>query len=232
MKTKNILVLGSKPNSKLPNVKINKVYSANGAAERAAIYKINNKKLKLTCVVGALSFNRDFRVRRRIIKSNPYRLIIRCGQISLPKELKNKVLIKYYNQKNQWNFQKNFFKYKSLTLFIAELFYNINFFKKIRYFYKSLKNNSFQGMSTGFYSILLALKENPNCDVIVTGIGMNGGGHFYKNSRNARFNYDARSGVDRFLIKRLDKKLKKRIFSTDPDFVKFGEINEWKERIV
>ena len=34
-----ILVLGSKPDSKLPDIKVEHIYSANGAAERAAEYK-------------------------------------------------------------------------------------------------------------------------------------------------------------------------------------------------
>ena len=35
----NILILGSKPGSKLPNIKVDVIYSANGAAERASLYK-------------------------------------------------------------------------------------------------------------------------------------------------------------------------------------------------
>jgi hypothetical protein len=150
----------------------------------------------------------------------------------LPDKLKKNCKIKYLNQKNQWNFQKKFFKYGGLTLLIGELFYNVNFLKKIRYFFRSLKKDSFQGMSTGFFAILLALKENPKCNIIVSGIGMSGGGHFYKNARNKKFNYNARSGVDRYLIKKIDKELKKRIFSVDLDFVKLGEVNQFREKII
>ena len=42
-----ILVLGSKPQSKLPAVKVNKIYSANGAAERAVEYKKNTQTLSI-----------------------------------------------------------------------------------------------------------------------------------------------------------------------------------------
>ena len=35
----NILILGSKKGSKLPNIQVDKIYSANGAAERALHYK-------------------------------------------------------------------------------------------------------------------------------------------------------------------------------------------------
>ena len=36
------------------------------------------------------------------------------------------------------------------------------YLKKIYYLLKCFKNKSFQGVSTGFYSILMALKENPH----------------------------------------------------------------------
>ena len=39
MNVKNILVLGSKPSSMLPDIKVDKIYTANGSAERAHIYK-------------------------------------------------------------------------------------------------------------------------------------------------------------------------------------------------
>ena len=39
MNLANILVLGSKPNSKIPDSHFDKIYSANGAAERALNYR-------------------------------------------------------------------------------------------------------------------------------------------------------------------------------------------------
>ena len=51
MSKKNILVLGSKPGSMLPNIKVEKIYTANGAAEKAQKYldrctNLKNRKLK------------------------------------------------------------------------------------------------------------------------------------------------------------------------------------------
>ena len=37
--SKYVLVFGSKPDSKIPDIKVKKIYSANGAAERAMLYK-------------------------------------------------------------------------------------------------------------------------------------------------------------------------------------------------
>ena len=43
MLNNNILVLGSKPESKLPDIHVDKIYTANGAAERAIEFR---KKLE------------------------------------------------------------------------------------------------------------------------------------------------------------------------------------------
>ena len=52
-----VLVIGSKLNSIIPNFPINKVYTANGAAERAKEYQIFPKS-NLTCLVGDLEFEK------------------------------------------------------------------------------------------------------------------------------------------------------------------------------
>ena len=70
-----------------------------------------------------------------------------------------------------------------MSLFLAEFFYKENFYKKFKRFLKFFIEGNFQGISTGFYAILLALKENPNSKIIVSGIGLSGGGHFYKSQR-------------------------------------------------
>jgi len=43
---------------------------------------------------------------------------------------------------------------------------------------KFIKNKNIWGVSTGFYAILLALEENPESKIIISGIGMQGGKQF------------------------------------------------------
>ena len=75
---------------------------------------------------------------------------------------------------------------------------------------------------------MLALKENLDSNIIVSGIGMVGGGHFYPSERAKIFDHTPRARVDRYLIKRIDNKLKKRIFSLDRELVKIADVNYWK----
>ena len=79
-------------------------------------------------------------------------------------------------------------------------------------------------MSTGFFAILLALKENPDKNIFVSGISMTDGGHFY-NLHDKLKDVNQRRKVDKFLIKLLHKKYKKRMFSCDRDFANLANIN-------
>ena len=65
---KNVLVLGSKAESKLPDVGVDMIYSANGAAERALHYKKYYPKTYHTAIVAANSFMKDEMVKLRVIK--------------------------------------------------------------------------------------------------------------------------------------------------------------------
>ena len=231
MQNKPILVLGSKPGSILPKIKFKKIYTANAAAERSTFYKKISSNIDLTCITGIKALEKDFRVRSRIIKSRPNRLIVRLPnrlivrfkKNKLSKLFKNKCIVKPINYVDQWNFQKQFFYYPNFSLLIGELSYKENFLKKIKRLIKFIFKGNLQGVSTGFFAILLALHENPNTNIVVCGIGMSGGGHFYKNPRNKIYNYDSRSAVDKYLINKLKKKYKLRIFSVDRDFVKISK---------
>ena len=51
-----ILVLGSKPESKLPKVNFKKIYAANGAASRFILYKKKYKKTEFISVTSKKNF--------------------------------------------------------------------------------------------------------------------------------------------------------------------------------
>ena len=222
-----ILVLGSKPDSKLPDLQVNKIYTANGAAERTIYFRKKYLKNELTCIVGAREFARNEMVSERIIAARPDRIVIRAGTITLPPSLKKNTKLISLPNLDQWNFQSKFFQKKKFSLLLAELQHQVKFSKKIFHLLKSIKNKSIQGVSTGFYAILLALEENPNSNIIISGIGMKGGKQFYKSDRSNYFNYDSRARVDRFLISRLLKKYKYRLFTLDTDLIETANINKW-----
>ena len=84
-----ILILGSKPDSKFPNVKVKKIYSANGAAERALEYKLRYPNIPHVALISSREFEENDKVRNRVIKSKPDRIYCNSGSVILPNELKD-----------------------------------------------------------------------------------------------------------------------------------------------
>ena len=248
MEDKYVLVLGSKPDSKLPDIRVEKIYSANGAAERALTYKKKYPNIYHTALIGAKEFQENSEVSKRVIISKPDELLIRMGNIDIPDELKSTKKIYNTNQYEQFIFQSKFYKFGRFDLIFGEtFFYETNIIKILKHFKMCATYRGFLGASTGFYSILLALYENPNCNVIVSGIGLVEGGHYYtsnntygfiskttkkliendKNYKLNKFRNTSRCRVERYLINRIKNKYKKRIVSTDNTMVYHGKLKIW-----
>jgi len=246
-----ILVLGSKPQSKLPAVKVNKIYSANGAAERAVEYKKKYPNIEHTALIGSKEFTENENVKSRVINSCPDRLYCRSGKIVIPDELKN-CQLEFLDDKEQFKFQSKFYKFKGLDILLGEIFfYERNLFKLIKHTYACMTYRGFWGVATGFYSFLLAMHENPEAKILVSGIGLVEGGHFYtakdsygyvsersrklinsgKMSIYNKFRNTSRCRVERYLIRRMSKNYKNKIISLDDEMVKFGSVKKWEGQV-
>ena len=168
-----VLVIGSKPLSRLPNINVSKVYCANGAAERCLVYKKYFPNSKTTSVVSASEFNKRLEIRDRIISLKPDNLYCRFGILDkslMSSDLLKKINIFSLGKFKQFIWQAKFYKYGILTLFFSELAYEKKFFKKIKHFYDCLRWRGFLCSSTGLYSILLAHLENPKSTILVSGV--------------------------------------------------------------
>ena len=226
---KYILVLGSKPNSIIPNIEVNYVYAANGAAEIAENYKKNFKNTKIVSVVTAAEFERNYEVQKRVINSKPDILVSRFGKINIDKyNFEEKIDYNNLSNLEQFKIQSKFFKNGIFDLIFNESFYEERFFYKFHHIYKSFRQNRFVGVSTGFFSVLYALLVHKEQKVIISGIGMSGGGHYY-NQKSDR--YTKRSIVDRKLVLKLKKYYKNRLITTDKELSINGNIQLWSNEI-
>ena len=243
----NILILGSKKGSKLPNIQVDKIYSANGAAERALHYKKLYPNTPHTALVAGKYFLECEEVKERVIKSKPDKLMVRSGPITVPDEFNNyKCEIVQWNSKKDLRIQSQYCKLGWLDIVFGEImFYEDDFLTKLRHLYRCIKHRGFLGCSTGLFAVFLAAMENPNSNIITSGIGLVEGTRFYeedniygfiskKNSelvkkRNIKlnkFNNVSRFRVERFLAKRIKDLYKNKIISLDKDFVNnaFGRL--------
>tara|TARA_E500000178_G_scaffold332515_1_gene366409 strand:- start:9557 stop:10249 length:693 start_codon:yes stop_codon:yes gene_type:complete len=218
-----VLVLGSKKDLIIPDIKVVRVYSANGAAEKARHYLNKYSDVPFTAVVSCKEFYKNYNVQNRVINSSPDLLISRSGKIDFEQfNFSKKMKFQYFDQMENISFQSNFFKFKYLDLIIQELKYHKEINKKIYHLMYSLRHKPFVGVSTGFFSILHALREYPDHSVIISGIGMKGGVHYYNDKTIYSSN---RANIDRGLISRLKDIYFKRLLSPDKELCKLTNIN-------
>ena len=129
------LVIGSKPKSVIPNFLIRKIYTANGAAERAKNYQKKFPKTSLTCLVGDLEFEKNINVKVRITEAFPDRMIVRGKKIHLPEKLKTKCELKYLSFTDQLKFQSKFFQGGNFTVIYSEFFREWRIFWNVKKFW-------------------------------------------------------------------------------------------------
>lgn len=230
MTNKYVIVLGGKPKSKIPKIQVNHIYSANGSAERIIKYIKFFKVKKKIAVTGAMEFNKKISVRERIINSRPDIIFCRSGYLQqkyldrLPK--KSNIINK--SRIEQIFFQSKFYKYGILSIIYAEFFYEKKLFDKIKHIIKIINQKGMTGVSTGFFSILLAAYEHPNKKIICSGIGMKTQGKpFY-----SKIFRDNRKHVDHILFRHLDKKVIDKLTTTDQEMSDFCKIPLWKKKLI
>ena len=229
MINKIVLVIGSAPNAFLPKIIPYKIYAANGAAQRALIYKKRSSKTYFISITGKAGPKLEL-VRSKIEKLEPDEIITINGKVKLERYFTKKFLnkIKYrFLLKKAFSLQKKIYSINVLRMSDIGLIFGSGniFFGIFKLFYTFfIKKRRPMGLTTGGLSILIALVENPTSEVIVTGIGAKGGKHFYSYKKRVvgqKESFpDYRGRSDLFLLKRLPIKLKCRLITTDVDFSK------------
>ena len=229
--SESILVLGSRHGCNLPDLKVKMVFSSNASATKAKIYKEKYSDVPLVCCTTVKEFTKNDIVKNAIMNSLPNKIIVRGGEVEELKKLSN-CKVKFMSHLEQRKFQSNFYKYKKISFFLGEMRYRRTLKKTLSYFYHRFLNNSFLGASTGLFSILLALSENENSNIIISGIGLDGGPHFYKSDREVDQDHSPRARVDQYLINAVESKYKKRIMTLDKEMAKDAQIRFWEGKVI
>ncbi len=224
MNAKNILVLGSGPQSKIKGFTFHKIYTSNASVIKSREYISSENKIEINSVNTLNSLLSDIPTKKNVNLIKPNRIIIRRGDQEKFPEIDFEYSVKTFNKKEQWKFQAQFFNYSYLMLFISELFYGNSFQDKYSYLKKCIiHQKGFLGISTGFFALLLALFENPNDKIFISGISMENSKHFYKliGKENKIM---TRHKIDNFMINFLKKDFKKRMLTNDRQFSEIAQI--------
>ena len=186
-KSKYVLILGSKQNSFIPNLKYKEIFSSNASSIHVKKIIKNNKNTKHTCVIGLKVFNKFSFVKKKILNSMPSELVIRGkGILNLNNKEKKKLIntkIKYLFAFQEIVVQSFFLYFFIINLILAEMKYEKKILKKIKHFFYLAKDFSFLGASSGLFALFYAMKKNKNSKFILSGIGLKGGQRFYNKGR-------------------------------------------------
>ena len=213
MKT-NVLILGSKPPAKIPKIEFKEIFSSNGSAELAKIYNLKIKPTEHTCIIGAKSFTKLDHIKTRVIDAEPNNIVIRDYEKvyeNISDLFKKNLKIIRYTKTQQIFFQRKFFKKGVINLFFAETNYEEKILNKFKHIFSGLFVNGFMGVSTGFFAILYAAHKHPDSNLILSGLGFEGGEHYYNEGKMT----NNRGKVDSYLFNYLNDQIKNRIYIFD-----------------
>jgi len=216
MKMKYCLVLGSKPNAPLPDITPVHIYSANGAAERAMAYA--GRDITHTAVVSSQEY-RNKLVHDKIIASRPARILIRSHFVEQYPESDNGISLGCITGDRQFALERHYFGLQLYRIFLMR-----RGFKKVKAAVRHLQGVDYAfGATTGLWSVLYALSRHPENSVVVAGVGLRPGNHFYNSSgfqdKDARRDY--------FLASLLDDASRGRIMTTDELFAERAKVALW-----
>ena len=224
----NILVLGSKPNPKIPKLNFHIIYTANYALKKINQNKKIFKNSKIISICGAKELKKKH-IYKTVFNTKIDKLIIRSGKYFKTQMKKNRFKIEQFKKYEQFYFQKKFFQKGLLDMFLGEFYYENFIFLKFKYFRKNL-SRGFLGVSTGLFCILYELSKNYSSKIYISGIGLSGEeGHFNDKSN---LSYIKRSRVDKYLIQKLKKKYFKRLFSTERSLCKYSNIKFYNKKYI
>ena len=222
-----VLVLGSKPDSMLPDIRPVHIYAANAAALKAKAYRELNPDVQLTCVVAGKTILEEY-FQNVVREAEPNRLITKnpCPyplEELFPEFRNNGVRTERMKRKDSYILQHSFFgrrAYWAEWLKLTSLSKIKNPNRAVRIVYNLLKEKYPTGASSGLFCVIKALTEYPGHPVVISGVSLQGGGHFDQ----VDYFTSSRGKIDRYLCRSLPDHVKKDLFTVDSLMAKNGGI--------
>ena len=106
---------------------------------------------------------------------------------------------------------------KHMAFAVEDIDESLNYYKK------------YLGVSTGFFSLIYAYINDPEAELIISGIGMMEDERIYDNKNKGFIN---RARVDNFFIIKAKKEFLKNIVSVDEDFVNVTKVKKWNGKFI
>lgn len=241
---KYVVVIGSKPDSKLPVVDPECVYTASGAVTRGVYYREKYGTFLASIQTYAVFKMNNETVLESVAEVKPDKMVLRCtenifeDQTGFLAKHFSEDQIEYVLRPEQFAIQKRLLGWR---IFPAMLERNDDLRGKLRYFkdrilipwlFQSIKPHlkPAAGCSTGLWTAFYALSRHPEATVIISGIGLQAGEHFYPDER---FDFSAIMGrIDSYVVRHLPSRIKERLMTTEERMHTVGGIKMWNGETV
>lgn len=230
---KPVIILGSKPECHLPDVEPEIVFAANGAVEIGLFYRKKYGSKLISMVPGKDLFEQEH-IRHSIKQSQPDHIIL-LGTTHIESNT-----LGYVNKELQLDsskvsimsmYERNWVLVKSLGWRRYVYAMKNSLVRGLRHpltvaLPDVLTNRVFDwtGRSTGINASLYALREYPEHQVVMAGIGLVAGGHF----NNEGVFKKKTAQADQIMMQYWVPKLRKQLFTTDDVMHEMGKVPKWE----
>jgi len=222
-----VLILGSKEDSILPEIRPIHIYAANAAALKAKPYRELNPDVQLTCILDGKGILEEY-LQNVVRDATPNRVITKNPSPrpldDLFPEFKNSgVYTENMKSRNSYILQHSILGRRVYWGEWLKLTSRDKLKSPIRIpwiLYNLVKEKYPRGTSSGMFCVIMAAIEYPGHPIAISGISLQGGGHFDQ----INFFSSSRGKIDRYLCRSLPDHVKKNLFTVDPLMAKNGGI--------
>lgn len=216
MKTRYCLVLGSKPGALFPDIDPVHIFTANAAASLISEY--SQTSAPHTAVVSSLQY-KNKTVFEKVVHSKPDEIIIRGHKKGKNSQPVHDIPVSYLPGNEQFRLETKYFGIYNYRAFLLRPGIN-----KLKAAIRHIQGVDYIfGSSTGLWTVLYALDRCPDHTIIVSGIGLKGGAHFY-----GKDEFRSEDGIKDYLIAgKLSSKARKRVCTTDVNFAERTGVSMW-----
>ncbi len=224
-----IVVIGSRPGLRLPDVDATEVIAANAAVPLTQHYR-SHFGSSLTAVIASTGLRDDAWLKSALRAVAPDEIVVPGSKVANASAILTDELglegatIRIFDR--DWGFKLLRERIGRRAYWAASRryrFYTPEVKRLVRYVYRILARKQMRSemASTGVTAILLALtRSDPDGIVVVTGIGLTKGGHFNGLGTFGK----GRARVDRAVMAGLPQRDRARLRTTDPEFARRAHV--------
>lgn len=224
-----IIILGSKPNAKLPFVNPLAVLTANAAVELGVKYK-EKYNARVISLVGSGNLKENSHLQNALMQNIPDEIVILGEKIHDPRAFIVNELGLFNTKITVLNFYERYRLMADHVGWRAPIIgrKSLKPYHVIEAMYDLLgpKTMNWCNCSTGIGALFYAIKRFPNANqFIIAGIGLHAGDHYYGHGKFT----DIAANRDKRVMKYWNVNKRPQLYTTDDAMHKYGKVPLWKQ---